>query len=72
MRWAGHVTRMEDSRSSFKILTDIPTGKRPLGMPRRYWEDEIIMDLKEMGINMRNRVDTGQDSVIREPSSMRH
>ena len=35
MRWAGHVARMEEGRSPFKILTDKPTGKRPLGRPRR-------------------------------------
>ena len=35
MRWAGHVVRIEDCRSAFKILTGTPTGKRPLGRPRR-------------------------------------
>ena len=34
MRWAGHVSRMEEYRSAFKILTGIPAGKRPLGRPR--------------------------------------
>ena len=47
LRWVGHVARMEEGRSSFKILTDIPAGKRPLGKPRRRSE-EIIMDLKEI------------------------
>ena len=41
---------MEEVRSAFKILTGKPTGKRPLGRPRRRWEDNIIMDLKEIGI----------------------
>ena len=54
LRWAGHVARMEEGRSAFKILTGKPTGKRPLGRPRRRWEDCIIMDLKEIGINTRN------------------
>ena len=44
-----------------KILTGKPTGKRPLGRPRRRWEDCIIMDLKEIGINTRNWVDSAQD-----------
>ena len=44
--WAGHVVRMEEDRSAFKILTGTPTGKRPLGRPRRRWEDNIRMDLK--------------------------
>ena len=51
LRWAGHVARMEEGRSPFKILTGKPTGKRPLGRPRRRWEDSIRMDLKEIGIN---------------------
>ena len=49
------------SRSAFKILTGKPTGKRPLGRPRRRWEDIIIMDLKEIVINTRNWVDSAQD-----------
>ena len=57
LRWAGHVARMEERRSAFKILTVKPTGKRPLGRPRRRWEDNIRMDLKEIGINTRNWVD---------------
>ena len=44
--WAGHVARMEEGRSGFKILTGKPAGKRPLGRPRRRWEDNIRMDLK--------------------------
>ena len=39
------------SRSAFKILTGKPTGKRPLARPRRRWEDNIRMDLEEIGIN---------------------
>ena len=45
--------------SSFKILTGKPTGKRPL--ERRRWEDNIRMDLKEIGINTRNWVYSAQD-----------
>ena len=41
LRWAGHVARMKEGRSVFKILTGKPTGKRPLGRPRRRWEDNI-------------------------------
>ena len=54
LRWAGHVARMKEGRSAFKILTGKPTGKRPLGRPRRRWEDNIRMDLEEIGINTRN------------------
>ena len=61
MRWAGLVARMEKSRSAFKILTGKPTGKRPLGRPRRRWEDNTRMDLEEIGINEGNWVDSAHD-----------
>ena len=48
-------------RSYFKILTGKPTGMRPLGRPRRRWEDNITMDLEEIGINAGNWVDSAQD-----------
>ena len=44
---AGHVARMEEGRSSFKILTGKPTGKRPVWRPRHKWEDNIRKDFKE-------------------------
>ena len=56
LRWAGHVDRMEESRSAFKILTGKPTRKRPLGRPRRRWGD-----LEEIGVNAGNWVDSVQD-----------
>ena len=61
LRWTGHVARMEEGRSAFKVLTGIPTRKRPLGRPRRRWEDNIRMDLEEIGINARNWVDSAKD-----------
>ena len=61
LRWAGHVARMEEGRSAFKMLTGKPTGKRPLGRPRRRWEDNIRMDFEEIGINAGNWVDSAQD-----------
>ena len=39
--WTGHVARMEEGRSAFKILTGTPAGNRPLGRPKRSWEDNI-------------------------------
>ena len=65
-RWAGHLARMEEG-SSFKILTGKPTGKRPLGRHRRRWEDNIRMDLEEIGINAGNWVDSAQDRNFGEP-----
>ena len=57
LRWAGHVARMEESRSAIKLST----GKRPLERPRRRWEDDITMDFEEIGINAGNWVDAAQD-----------
>ena len=55
------VWPMEESRSAFKILTGKPTGKRPLERPRRRLEDNVTMDLEEMGINAGNWVDSARD-----------
>ena len=52
---------MVEGRSAFKILTGKPTGKRPFRRARRRWEDNIRMDLEEIGINAGNRVDSAQD-----------
>jgi hypothetical protein len=49
MRWAGHVARMREERNVYKVLMGNPEGKRPLGRPRRRWEDGIRMDLRETG-----------------------
>jgi hypothetical protein len=61
LRWESHVGRMVEDRSAFKILTGKPTGKRPLGRPRRRWEENIRMDLSEIGTNTWNWVDWAQD-----------
>ena len=52
---------MEEGKTPFKILTGTPTGKRPLGRPRHRWEDNMRMDLKEIGINSSYWVDSAQD-----------
>ena len=52
---------MQEVWSAFNILTDKPTGKRPLGRPRLRWEDNIRMDLEEIGINAGNWVDSARD-----------
>jgi hypothetical protein len=49
MRWAGHVARMGEGRNMYRVLVGKPEGKRPLQRPRCRWEDEIKMDLREMG-----------------------
>jgi hypothetical protein len=56
LRWTGHVARMEGGRSAFKTLAGTP-----LGRPRRRWEDNIRMDLKGIGSNTRNWIDSAHD-----------
>ena len=65
LRRAGHVARMEEGGSAFNILTGEPTENRPLGRPRRRWEDNIRMDLEEIGINAGNWVDLAKDRDYR-------
>ena len=60
LSWAGHV-KMEEGSSAFKILTGKPTGKKPLGKPRRRWEDNIRTDLEEICIETKNMVDSARD-----------
>jgi hypothetical protein len=45
MRWAGHVARVGERRTVCRVLVGKPEGKRPLGRPRRRWEEHIKMDL---------------------------
>ena len=61
LRWPGHVAKIEEGMIAFKILTGKPTGKKPLGRTRYRWEDNIRMDLKEMGVSMRNWIDLAQN-----------
>jgi hypothetical protein len=49
MRWAGHVALMGEVRGTYNILVGRPEGRRQLGRPRRRWEDNIKMDLREIG-----------------------
>jgi hypothetical protein len=63
MRWAGHVARMGEGRGVYRFLAGRPEGKRPLGRPRRRWEDNIKMDLKETGIDGVNWIRLVQDRV---------
>jgi hypothetical protein len=49
MRWAGHVARMGEKRNAYRLLVAKPEEKRPLGIPRCRWVDNIRMDLGEVG-----------------------
>ena len=62
---------MEEGRSAFKILTGKPTEKRPLGRPRCRWEDNIRMDLKEIGFDTRIGLMRPRIGIIGEPVCMR-
>jgi hypothetical protein len=63
MRWAGHVARMGEGRGIYRVLVGRPEGKRPLGRPRRRWEDNIRMGLRETGIDGANWIQLAQDRV---------
>ncbi|KAJ4439489.1 hypothetical protein ANN_07613 [Periplaneta americana] len=61
LRWTGHVARMGESRNAYRVLVGRPEGKRPLGRPRRRWEDNIKMDLREVGYDGRDWINLAQD-----------
>jgi hypothetical protein len=56
MRWAGHVAPMGEGRGVYRVLVGRPEGKRPLERPRRRCEDNIKMDLREIGIDVANLI----------------
>jgi hypothetical protein len=62
MRWAGHVERMGEKRNTHKILVGKPEENRPLGRPRRRWEDNIKMDRTEIRCGGMDWIDLAQDS----------
>jgi hypothetical protein len=62
MRWVGHVARMEEGRGVYRVWVGRPEGKRPLGRPRRRWEENIKMGLRETGIDGVNWIRLAQDS----------
>ena len=61
MRWAGHVARIGARRGSYRVLVRKTEGKRPLGRPRRRWEDNIKMDLQEVGCEVKDWIEQTQD-----------
>jgi hypothetical protein len=56
MRWVGHMARMEGKRGVYRVSIGRSEGRRPLGRPRRRWEDNIWMDLREIGIGGANLI----------------
>jgi hypothetical protein len=63
LRWVGHVARMGEGRCVYSVLVGRPESKRPLGRPRRRWEDNIKLDLRETGIDGANWIRLAQDRV---------
>jgi hypothetical protein len=52
--WAVHVTRMEETRNTYRIFAEISFGKHPLGRPRRGWYSNIEMHVREIIVRMRD------------------
>jgi hypothetical protein len=61
MRWAGDVARTREIRNAYKILVGKPEGKRPLGRPRRRWEDIMKIDLREIDLDGVNWINLAHD-----------
>jgi len=61
MRWAGRVACMRERRGEYRVLVGKPEGKRPLGRPRRRWDDNIKMDLLEVGYGGMAWIDLAQE-----------
>jgi len=60
MRWAGHVARMGEVRDVYSVLVENHEGKRPLGRPRRRWEDNNRMNLQEVGCGGMDWIELGR------------
>jgi len=61
MRWAEHVARVWERRGVYRVLARKPEGKRPLGRLRCRWEDNINMDLQEVGCGGMDWMELAQD-----------
>jgi hypothetical protein len=61
MRWAGHVAHLEEGRGLYRVLVGKPEGKRSLGRLRRSWEDNIKMDLQEVGCGGMDWIELARD-----------
>jgi hypothetical protein len=61
LRWAGHAARVGEGRGAYQSLVGRPEGRRPLGRPRRRWEDNIKMEIREVGWGGMNWIELSQD-----------
>jgi hypothetical protein len=60
-KWAVHVARMGERRGACRVLAGKPEGKRTFGRPRRRWEDNIKMDLQDVGCGGMDWIELAQD-----------
>ena len=60
-KWAGHVARMGERRGVYRVSVGKPEGKRPLGSSRHRWEDNIKIDLQEVGCEAKDWIDVAQE-----------
>jgi hypothetical protein len=61
LRWAGHVARLGEGRVVYRVLVGKPEGKRPVWRPRRRWENNVRMDLQEVGCRCKDWIGLTQD-----------
>jgi hypothetical protein len=61
MRWAGHVARVGERRGAYRALVGKTEGRRPLGRPRRRWEDNIKMDFREVRLEDKDWIALTED-----------
>ena len=61
MRWAGHAVCMGERRGVYRVLVGKPEGKRPIGTPRCRWENNIKVDIQEVGCGGIDWIDLAQD-----------
>jgi hypothetical protein len=61
LRWAGHIARMGEGRGVYRVLVGKPEGTRPLSRPSRRWEDNVRMDLQEVGCGCEDWIGLAQD-----------
>jgi hypothetical protein len=61
IRWAGHVVHLGERRHIYRVLVGKPEGKRPLGRPKCKWEDNIKMDLQEVGCGVMDWLELAKD-----------